>query len=591
MIADEFHSTMSTATAGARSAASAKSPGLLSFRRLALIGACLAVVIGAFSGALAAPASAAYVFDAKWGTNGAGDGQFIAPTDLAIDASANVYVSDSVNNRIQKFNSAGAFLAKWGSGGHAGGQFNEPWGVAVDAAGNDVYVAETANHRIQRFDSAGTFERMWGKDVNQTNPGDLCTAASGDTCQAGGIPSGDGHFGAPKGVATDAAGNIVYVADTAINRIQKFDPAGTFDIKWGFSGSGDGEFDLPDDVVADADGNVYVADHDNDRIQKFDSAGIFDIEWGSLGSGDGQFAKPSGVATDADGDVYVADRVNNRIQKFNSEGVFLTEWGAFGAADGQFNDPQGLATDADGNVYVADTNNFRIQKFTEVAPETTIDSGPSPTTSDSTPSFTFSADQAGSSYECQTDGGGFSACTSPHTTAPLTDGPHTFEVRAVNGGTPDPSPASQAFTVDATPPDTTIDSGPTGTITFDEATFTFGGDPAVDIARLQCKIDAEPFADCLSPKTFTGLSDGPHTAAFRAEDAAGNQDLTPANGNFTVDTTPPTRSSTPVPPAPSQPTRPASPSPARRLLTPTRSSAGSTPSPSPTAHPRRPSPA
>ena len=87
------------------------------------------------------------------------------------------------------------------------------------------------------------------------------------------------------------------------------------------------------------------------------------------------------------------------------------------------------------------------------------------------------------------------------------------------------------------PPDTTIDTGPTGTITTDQATFTFSGNPTSDTAKIQCRIDSEPFADCTSPKTFTGLTDGPHTAEFRAEDAAGNQDPTPATGSFTIDTT------------------------------------------------------
>ena len=92
---------------------------------------------------------------------------------------------------------------------------------------------------------------------------------------------------------------------------------------------------------------------------------------------------------------------------------------------------------------------------------------------------------------------------------------------------------------DTDPPDTTIDSGPTGTINTDQASFTFSGTPAGDTAKIQCRIDSGAFADCTSPKTFTGLSDGPHTAAFRAEDAAGNQDPTPTTRTFTVDTTAP----------------------------------------------------
>jgi len=84
---------------------------------------------------------------------------------------------------------------------------------------------------------------------------------------------------------------------------------------------------------------------------------------------------------------------------------------------------------------------------------------------------------------------------------------------------------------------TVINTGPTGTITTNQATFTFAGSPTTDTARIQCRINSEPFTDCSSPKTFTGLPDGSHTVNFRAEDAAGNQDQTPATRTFTVDTT------------------------------------------------------
>ena len=92
---------------------------------------------------------------------------------------------------------------------------------------------------------------------------------------------------------------------------------------------------------------------------------------------------------------------------------------------------------------------------------------------------------------------------------------------------------------DTTPPDTVIDAGPTGTISTSQTTFSFRGDPTGDTAKIQCRIDSEPFTDCSSPKMFSGLADGEHTAVFRAEDAAGNQDPTPATRTFTVDTTTP----------------------------------------------------
>ena len=183
------------------------------------------------------------------------------------------------------------------------------------------------------------------------------------------------------------------------------------------------------------------------------------------------------------------------------------------------------------------------QAYSDVTPpETTIDSGPGEgeTIETDSATFTFSSNEAGASFDCTLDAGPPEECDSGSATfTGLAEGPHEFSVSATDPApfsNVDPTPATRTFTVDTTAPDTTIDSGPSGTITTDQATFTFSGDPASDTAKIQCRIDAGDFADCTSPKTFTGLSDGPHTATFRAEDAAGNQDATPATRTFTVDT-------------------------------------------------------
>jgi len=82
-------------------------------------------------------------------------------------------------------------------------------------------------------------------------------------------------------------------------------------------------------------------------------------------------------------------------------------------------------------------------------PETTLDLAPPATTSDNTPSFAFSSNVAGSLFQCRFDGvGDFTPCASPLTSQPLADGPHHFEVRAVNGATTDSSPARVDFNVD-----------------------------------------------------------------------------------------------------------------------------------------------
>jgi tripartite motif-containing protein 71 len=84
------------------------------------------------------------------GGPGSGDGQFISPGGVAADGSGNVYVADSGNDRIQRFDASGTFLTTWGSAGSGNGQFHFPEGVATDGSGN-LYVADSTNHRIQKF--------------------------------------------------------------------------------------------------------------------------------------------------------------------------------------------------------------------------------------------------------------------------------------------------------------------------------------------------------------------------------------------------------------------------------------------------------
>jgi hypothetical protein len=86
-----------------------------------------------------------------------------------------------------------------------------------------------------------------------------------------------------------------------------------------------------------------------------------------------------------------------------------------------------------------------------VPPNTSIDSGPSGSTNDNTPTFSFSSDEQGASFECRLDSSqetDFQPCSSPHTTDPLSDGPHTFDVRAADAlGNQDPTPDSRSFTI------------------------------------------------------------------------------------------------------------------------------------------------
>jgi hypothetical protein len=188
------------------------------------------------------------------------------------------------------------------------------------------------------------------------------------------------------------------------------------------------------------------------------------------------------------------------------------------------------ATDPAGNT--DPTPASRSWTVSTVAPETTIDSGPSGPTASTTATFTFSADEPGSTFACALDGAAFSACASPQSYSNLAQGAHTFEVRATDGaGNTDPTPASRSWTVDTLAPQTTIDSGPSGTTSASSATFTFSADESGSFA---CSLDGAAFSACASPQSYSGLAEGAHSFQVRATDSAGNTDPTPAARTWTI---------------------------------------------------------
>ncbi len=288
----------------------------------------------------------------QFGTEGVDDGEFRSPTGIAIDGEGNVYVADTDNHCIQKFDKQGTFLARWGGEADSEeGAFYYPRGLATAPTG-EVYVADSGNNRVQKFDPDGNLLAAWGQ---------FGFAWRGAEA---------GKFDVPWGVATDQQGNL-YVSDTSNARIQKFQPDGTPLMKWGKDGSFDGAFFYPRGLVVDFAGHIYIADEGNHRVQKFDSRGHFLAKWGREGNGLGQFSSPWGVACDALGNVYVVDSRNHRIQKFDSNGAYLCSWGNRGLTEAQVNFPSGLAVDKEGCVYVVDSGNHRILKFAPTEEELT----------------------------------------------------------------------------------------------------------------------------------------------------------------------------------------------------------------------------
>ena len=120
-----------------------------------------------------------------WGKLGSGDGQFHVPYGIDVDIDGNVWVVDRANDRVQKFDSNGNFILKFGNEDAEPsdelGKFDNPRHVAVDKNLEYVYVVDSKNNRIQKFDINGTFVESIGKLGNKIGEFDLPTTIEIDS--------------------------------------------------------------------------------------------------------------------------------------------------------------------------------------------------------------------------------------------------------------------------------------------------------------------------------------------------------------------------------------------------------------------------
>jgi len=153
-------------------------------------------------------------------------------------------------------------------------------------------------------------------------------------------------------------------------------------------------------------------------------------------------------------------------------------------------------------------------------PTTVLEAGPSGSVSSSSASFRFSSPTSGATFECELDGGAWSACTSEAEYAVLGEGAHSFSVRAVYGGLSDPTPPVREWTVETTPPERpTINPGHASPSPSHQETFTFGELAAG--GTLECAVDGGEWRQCSPTTEFTGLTTGEHTVQARQRNKAG----------------------------------------------------------------------
>lgn len=335
--------------------------------------------------------SAAGVFETEWGSYGGGHGQFGPIGGLAVDAAGNVYVVDSSHNRIEKFSSEGAFITQWGHKGSEPGEFDfgssqnytKPPGGGIAVSGNYVFVADSGNNRIERFNLEGGEVMAWG--TKGSGPGQFSyprgVAANEEEVlvadddnhriekfslegafqsSAGSQGTGAGQFAFPYGLSLDASGNV-YVADDLNDRVVKLGADLSFAGAWGGYGSKPGQLAFPRAIASDPAGDTYVADTANDRVEVYDDEGRFLRTIGASARGLGTLTAPRGLATDPSGGLLVADTVEDRVELFASgTDAFQTQWTLAGGHDTGFDQPTGIGVDPHGSVYVADEGNARI---------------------------------------------------------------------------------------------------------------------------------------------------------------------------------------------------------------------------------------
>jgi hypothetical protein len=303
-----------------------------------------------------------YAGDGKPGYTGDGgpatSATLNAPHGLAVDGAGNLYIADSANNVIRRVDGAtGVITTVAGNGtqGYGGdngpataAELDTPNEVAFDTAGN-LYIADTLNQRV-RMVSATT-------GLITTVAGDGTAGFAGD-----GGPATAAQLKQPYALAFDSAGHL-YIADSANNRVREVN-GGTIttiagDGAQGFSGDGGpaaaATMYSPSGLAFDAADNLYIADTQNSRIRKVVKGTINTIFGNGADkySGDGGPADQAGlygpysVLVAPSGALYVADYFDNRVRGVDSRTVLLTYPTAI--RQGQTSPPQSQGMENDGN--------------------------------------------------------------------------------------------------------------------------------------------------------------------------------------------------------------------------------------------------
>ena len=369
------------------------------------------------------------------------DAQVYNPRAVAFSRTGDVFIADALNHRIRRIDpngiittiagnpqtsSSGAPIGAFGGdGGPASqAQLNQPHGVAVDSHGN-VYVGDSLNNRIRRINfSNGVIQTIAGSDEKHGQPdGPAATAV---------LKFPKSLFMTPD--------DVLYVCNTGGNEIIKMDlkvqpltivrVAGNSQSK-SYGGDGgfatDAQLHHPEGVWVMPDHTVYITDSENNLVRRVGPDSKISTIAGDTaaaernassqgavpGSSDGDGGPaihahlngPRGIAADSAGNIYVAEEAGERIRRIDPSGVITTiagtgqtkaqghnpripgDPGPAPALEAQFDTIHELNIDHNGDLWVADSKNNRVRVVSDPghAPAGTPGSAPPPQQQSSPP--------------------------------------------------------------------------------------------------------------------------------------------------------------------------------------------------------------
>jgi len=275
-----------------------------------------------------------FEFLRSFGSTGNGPGQLLQPRGISLDPSGFVYVADTGNHRIQKYDSEGNFLGEIGGFGWEPGRFSSPTGLTA-REGLNIYVADSQNRRVQQLD----------RDLNYL-------------ASVPGSAEEELEFGFLWDVEVASTGEL-FVSDAEKEQIWKLTPFGQLDRTFGGFGSARERLRSPAALVLGSNSRVYVSDPGNDRVVCYDAFGAY-----IRSLGEAHLRSPQGVDLDRTGYIYVADTGSDRLCVFDPRGELVVTVGGPGEGPASMRSPMDVAVSVRDRVYLLDSGNDRIQIFT-----------------------------------------------------------------------------------------------------------------------------------------------------------------------------------------------------------------------------------